>query len=216
MASSVDELKDWARAHLRWFGQSAFRISTDAGEQIFVDPFRVPSSAGPARLILITHPHSDHYDRRAIAGLRRAETVIVVPMSCAEPGQRGIAPGQTAQIGRVKVTGVPAYNVAKPFHPKSRRWLGYVIEVDGLRIYHAGDTDPIPEMSGIRPDIALLPVGGMFSMGWRAAAEANHAIGAALAIPMHYSIPIGGRRAGARFSTAVGEGSLVLTKMPRG
>lgn len=216
MALLIDAVKAWAQAHLTWFGQSAFRISTNGAGFIFIDPFRVPPSAGPAGLILVTHPHVDHYDRRAMAGLRRSDTVIVLPVTCAEPGQRGIAPGQTAQIGAVKVTGVPSYNVAKRFHPKSGGWLGYLVEVEGVRIYHAGDTDEIPEMSGIRPDIALLPVGGTMTMGWRAAAEANRDIGATLAIPMHYNMLIGGRRAGVRFCDAVGEGSVVLARKPRG
>ena len=119
------------------------------------------------------------------------------------------------QIGHVKVAGVPSYNATKRFHPKSGSWLGYVVEVEGVRIYHAGDTDPIPEMSGIRPDIALLPVGGTMTMGWREAARANREIGAALAIPMHFNMLIGGRRAGVRFSTVVGAGSLVLARKPR-
>ncbi len=212
MTAPHDDLKSWARAHLRWFGQSAFRISTDGGGQIFIDPYHVPSSAGPALLILVTHPHMDHYDRRAIAGLRRPDTVIVLPMSCAEPGQRGIAPGQTETIGRVKVTGVPSYNVTKRLHPKSASWLGYIVEVDGVRIYHAGDTDALPEMSGLKPDIALLPVGGMLTMGWKAAAEASRLAGASLSIPMHFNMLIGGKKAGERFSAAVGAGSLVLQK----
>jgi len=212
VAATVDELKTWALAHLRWFGQSAFRISTRSGRAVFIDPFRVPPSAGPADLILVTHPHQDHYDRRAIAGLRGKETVVVLPMSCAEPGQRGIAPGQTEKITGVTVTGVPSYNVGKRFHPKSGGWLGYILEVDGVRIYHAGDTDPIPEMSGLHPDIALLPIGGMFTMGWKTAAETARTLGAQLAIPMHYNMLLGGRRSGERFSRAVGSGSLVLER----
>jgi len=105
--------------------------------------------------------------------------------------------------------------VAKRFHPKSGSWLGYIVDVDGLRIYHAGDTDPLPEMAGLRPDIALLPVGGMFTMSWKAAAELQRSLGAALAIPMHYNLLIGGRRAGVRFARAVGAGAMVLPKEKR-
>ena len=150
MAATVEDLKSWTQEHLNWFGQSAFRITT-AGSRIFIDPFRVPSSAGPATLVLVTHPHQDHYDRQAIEGLRGAETVVVLPMSCAGPGQRGFAPGQTERIGAVKITGLPSYNVAKRFHPRSGSWLGYVVEVDGVRVYHAGDTDPLPGDGGSSP-----------------------------------------------------------------
>ena len=212
MAATVDQLKTWILKHLKWFGQSAFRISTETGAVVFIDPFRVPASAGPADLILVTHPHQDHYDRRAIAGLRGKDTLVVMPVSCAEPGQRGIAPGQTEKVGGVTVTGVPSYNVGKRFHPKSGGWLGYIVEVDGMRIYHAGDTDRVPEMSGLHPDIALLPIGGMFTMGWRAAVETAHALGARVAVPMHYNMLLGGRRAGERFSRGFGAGGLVLER----
>ena len=214
MAATVEDLKRWTQEHLSWFGQSAFRITT-AGSRIFIDPFRVPSSAGPATLVLVTHPHQDHYDRQAIEGLRGAETVVVLPMSCAGPGQRGFAPGQTERIGAVKITGLPSYDVAKRFHPKSGSWLGYVVEVDGVRVYHAGDTDPLPEMEGLRPDIALLPVGGMFTMNWRAAAALCRGLGATLAIPMHFNALIGGRRAGDRFAAAVGPGAMVMRREKR-
>jgi L-ascorbate metabolism protein UlaG (beta-lactamase superfamily) len=115
----------------------------------------------------------------------------------------------------VKVTGVPSYNVKKRFHPKSESWLGYVVEVDGVRVYHAGDTDPLPEMAGLRPDIALLPVGGMVTMNWRAAAELSRTLGATLSIPMHFSMMIGGRKAGERFAAAVGAGGLVLLRVQK-
>jgi len=211
MPKDVESLKSWAREHITWFGQSAFRITT-AGSRVFIDPFRVPGSAGPATLILVTHPHPDHYDTVAIAGLRGQDTEVVLPMSCAVPGQKGMAPGQTETIRGIKITGVVSYNVAKRFHPRSGLWLGYVVEVDGLRIYHAGDTDPLPEMAGLRPDIALLPIGGMFTMNWKAAADLQRSLGALLAIPMHYNMLIGGRGAGARFARAVGAGALVLQR----
>lgn len=82
MDRSVEWLKEWALRRLQWFGQSAFRIRTDTGQVIFIDPFRVPAGAGPADLILVTHPHADHFDRKAIAGLSRPGTVIVLPRSC--------------------------------------------------------------------------------------------------------------------------------------
>jgi L-ascorbate metabolism protein UlaG (beta-lactamase superfamily) len=214
MTRDIDGLKIWAREHITWFGQSAFRIIT-AGSRIFIDPFRVPGSAGPATLILVTHPHPDHYDTAAIARLRGRDTDVVLPLSCAVAGQKGIAPGQSETIRGVRITGVASYNVRKRFHPKAGSWLGYVVEVDGLRIYHAGDTDPLPELSGLRPDIALLPVGGMFTMNWKAAVDLQRSLEAALAIPMHYNMLIGGRNAGARFARAVGAGAVVLQKEKR-
>lgn len=212
MEGSVEALKGWAMSHLQWFGQSAFRIRSESGRAVFIDPWRVPPSAGPADLILVTHPHSDHYDRKAIAGLRKAGTVVVLPASCAGEAQTGIAAGQSLQVGTINVTGVAAYNLTRRFHPKSGNWLGYVVEVDGMKVYHAGDTDAIPEMRDMRPDIALLPIGGIFAMDWRAAAQAADLLKAVLSIPMHYGLFLGGRGAGRRFSRRVGTGSMVMPR----
>jgi len=209
---SIGALKTWALAHLRWFGQSAFQLRTDAGQVVFIDPFRVPARAGPADLILVTHPHQDHYDRKSIEGLRKEDTVIVLPRSCAEPGQLALAAGESLRTGPFTVKGIAAYNLTRRFHPESGGWLGYMIDVEGLQIYHAGDTDLIPEMKDLCPDIALLPVGGLFSMGGRAAAEATGVMKAALCIPMHYGMFLGGRGAGARFVRRRGVGGMVLPR----
>ena len=212
MEKTIESLKAWAREHMRWFGQSAFQVRA-GGQAIFFDPWRVPGSAGPADLILVTHPHGDHYDRKAIAGLRKDSTVIVLPRSCAEQGQTAVAAGETIRVGSVSITGVAAYNLTKRFHPRSGNWLGYMLEMDGIRLYHAGDTDPVPEMKDLRPDIALIPIGGMFAMDRRGGAQAVSLLGATLAIPMHYSMLLGGRKAGTRFAEMLGAAGLVL---PRG
>jgi L-ascorbate metabolism protein UlaG (beta-lactamase superfamily) len=215
MEKDIASLRAWARSHISWFGQAAFRIRTDAGQTVSIDPFRVPRRAGPADLILVTHPHFDHYDRKAIRGLSAASTVVVLPQSCAGPGETGISPGESLRFGDVSVTGIPAYNLEKRFHPRSSGWLGYLIEADGLRIYHAGDTDCVPEMRGIRPDIALLPIGGTSTMDAAEALEAVDLMQATLAIPMHFGlflILLGGPFAGRRFAARLGERGLALPR----
>jgi L-ascorbate metabolism protein UlaG (beta-lactamase superfamily) len=213
MESSVEALKGWAMSHLDWFGQSAFRIRSESGRTVFIDPWRVPAGAGPADLILVTHPHGDHYDHKAIAGLCKKGTVVVLPRSCAGEGETGIAAGESLTVGVMRVSGVAAYNQSKRFHPKSSSWLGYLLEVDGMRVYHAGDTDVIAEMRELRPDIALLPIGGIFAMDWRAGVEAARILKATLSIPMHYGWLLGGRNAGRHFARRIGSGAMV---MPRG
>jgi L-ascorbate metabolism protein UlaG (beta-lactamase superfamily) len=209
---SVAALKAWSREHIGWFGQSAFRVRAGAGQAAFIDPWRVSSRAGPADLILVTHPHSDHYDRASIERLRKKETVIVLPRSGVESGQIGIAAGESLRVGGFAITAVPAYNVRRRFHPRSRGWLGYLVDVDGVRVYHAGDTDLVPEMTDLRPDIALLPVGGLFVMDVRRAAEAAGVLKASLCIPMHFGLLLGGKGAGARFVRRLGEGGITLTR----
>ena len=212
MESSVEALKGWAMSHLDWFGQSAFRIRSESGRAVFIDPWHVPASAGPADLILVTHPHGDHYDRKAIAGLRKQGTLIVLPRSCAGEGQTGISAGESLSVGAMRVSGVAAYNQVKRFHPKSSNWLGYLLEVDDMRVYHAGDTDVIAEMRGLKPDIALIPIGGLFAMDWRAGVEAARILKATLSIPMHYGCLLGGRNAGRHFASRVGSGAMVMPR----
>ncbi len=212
MDKSPSALKSWAAAHLRWYGQSAFRVKTDAGQSVFIDPFHVPAREGAADLILVTHPHGDHLDRAAIEGLRRPATELVLPRSCARPGWSTIEAGQTIHLGAATLTAVAAYNIGKRFHPRSEAWVGYLLDVDGLKIYHAGDTDLIPEMNGLRPDIALLPIGGMFTMNPRAAEQAAAALEASLCIPMHFGMLLGGRKAGERFARRLGERGMALPR----
>ncbi len=212
MDKSTRGLKSWAGSHIRWFGQSAFCLRDESGRRVFLDPWRVPSREGPAHLVLITHPHSDHYDRRAIEGLRGPQTAVVLPRGSEAPGQGSLSIGEMTVTAGFRITGVAAYNRTRKFHPQNKGWLGYVLEMDGVRIYHAGDTDLIPEMDGLRPDIALLPVGGLFSMNVAAAVEAAARCGAVVCIPMHYGMLIGGRRAGSRFVERVGERGLELPR----
>jgi len=215
MSSGSGSLKNYALRHLTWYGQSAFRIAADSGVAVAVDPFRIPSSAGPVDMVLITHPHFDHYDRRAAAALAGRGATVVVPQGIARRNQEGIRPGQTVTIADLSVSAVPAYCIGKPFHPKTRGWVGYLIRVDGLTIYHAGDTDFIPEMRELRPDIALLPVGGRFTMNAHGAAEAAAALQAGLVIPMHFNWLLGGNEAGQKFVEAVGQKAMLLDQTLR-
>ena len=123
MDKSGEQLKEWAKAHLRWFGQSAFRLRTDEGELVFFDPFRVPSKEGPARLILVTHPHPDHYDRRAIQGLRGPGTTVLLPKGSAETGHAALSAGEMTEIGPLRVTAVAAYNL-HPALPSAEQGVG--------------------------------------------------------------------------------------------
>lgn len=210
------DLKEYAATHLRWFGQSAFRIVTDAGPVLFLDPWRLPPDAGKADLVLLSHPHWDHADRGAIAALRGPRTVVLAPQPALKrelswlEAAEGLVAGQCFRIDGASVRAVPAYNLKKSFHGREEGWLGYLVEADGLVIYHAGDTDFIPEMRDLRPDIALLPVGGFFTMDAGQALEAMDALKPGLVVPMHYGRLVGGRKAGERFRERAGDRCLVM------
>ena len=195
---------------LEWLGHSGFRISvrrgTEAGPAtVYVDPYRTRGGP-PADLILVTHGHYDHFSPRDIEVLAGQRTRLVAPAAVAErlSGRvASIAPSESFEsdeVHGVSVRAVPAYNTSKrdadgrPFHPREAGWVGYELNVWGERVYHAGDTDVIPEMDLVAGcDVALLPVSGTYVMTPAEAAEAARRIGPRIAVPMHWGEHIGDR-----------------------
>ena len=185
--------------NIHWFGQSAFRIE-DGTTQIYIDPFKLPAGLPKADVIFITHAHFDHFSMEDIAKIKTEHTIIVAPKDVASKfGDSAVAviPGKTYAIGKLKVTTVPAYNLDKKFHPKENKWVGYIITLsNGQKIYHAGDTDFIPEMKEIITDIAMLPCGGTYTMTAKQAADAANAFKPKVLIPMHFGEGLGTVNAG--------------------
>ena len=134
-------------------------------------------------------------------------TQVVGPRGVAEelPGCIELKPGDERELAGVKVRVLPAYNLNKfrspgePFHPKGLG-VGYVVEIEGESIYHTGDSDRIPEMDGLEPDVALIRVSGTYVMTAEEAAEAVHAIRPKRAIPMHYAAIVGSEADARRFA----------------
>lgn len=189
--------------HIHWLGHDGFRI--DAGKVIYIDPFKI-SGGVPADIVLVTHEHFDHCSPEDVAKVQGENTVIVTEKDSAKKLKgdvRVIAPGGKLTVGGVKIEAVPAYNTNKQFHPKEKGWLGFIIEVDGVRIYHAGDTDFIPEMAGFKTDIALLPVSGTYVMTAEEAVEAALSIKPKIAVPMHYGAIVGEENDAERFKKAL-------------
>jgi L-ascorbate metabolism protein UlaG (beta-lactamase superfamily) len=170
--------------NLEWLGHAGFKITN--GVVVYIDPYNI--SGGPeADIIFITHDHFDHCSPSDIEKIRGEKTTTVCPEGCNVPGDiRIVTAGDNFEIKDVGVEVVPAYNIDKKFHPKDKGFVGYVITIDGQRIYHAGDTDLIPEMSEVECDTALLPVSGTYVMTAKEAAGAASQIKTKLVIPMHY------------------------------
>ena len=175
-------------------------VRIDTGEKVlYVDPFELREAVHDADLIFFTHDHFDHLSPKDAALASGPETVFVAPASAAAAAREQAAgrrvvtvePGASAEAAGVRFEAVPAYNPGKPFHPRERGWVGYVLNVLGVRIYVAGDTDATPEAAAVRCDVALLPIGGKYTMDPAQAAGLANEIRPAAVIPTHYGSVVG-------------------------
>ncbi len=174
---------------LTYLGHAGFKITSD--KVIYIDPFQI-SDTEKADIILITHTHYDHFSEKDIKKIKKADTKIVAPTD-ATIDSVPMRPGDIENVDGITVEAVAAYNTDKNFHQKTSSWNGYIITIEGKRIYHAGDTDIIPEMNSIKADVALLPVSGTYVMTAEQAAQAALTIKPKLAIPMHFGSIVGSR-----------------------
>lgn len=179
-----------------WFRQSAMRYAGE-GLTLYIDPWGTGADDAPADLILITHAHDDHLQPDEIERLSDADTKVVAPRDVAKElsgNVTAVAPGESHEISGVRFETVPAYNVVEErldMHPKANAWVGYVIELGGRRYYHAGDTDALPELESLRTDVAMVPIGGTYTMDPREAAGLVKAMKPQLAVPMHFGFVVG-------------------------
>jgi L-ascorbate metabolism protein UlaG (beta-lactamase superfamily) len=178
--------------HLHWLGHASFRL--DGPPVIYFDPVDIGSEPPPADIILISHSHGDHLSMPDIRLISSPETVIITIPDIAGTFEtldveyakvRAAQPGEQMTVGDVEIETVPAYNIDKSYHPKEAGYLGFIVTLGGERLYFAGDTDRIPEMAEIDCDVALLPVGGTYTMDIEEAAQAAADIGPKVAVPMH-------------------------------
>jgi L-ascorbate metabolism protein UlaG (beta-lactamase superfamily) len=197
--------------NITWKGQSTFKIM-GSKFKIYTDPINITQN-DDADIILITHPHSDHFSASSIDRLTSSKTYIIGPSDCNYTGtcfkRIMLMPGEEYLIkGCVKIKAVPAYNITKAYHPKENLWVGYLITVNGVTIYHAGDTERIPEMKNLNCDIAMLPLGQIYTMNSVSdAAESAKDVHASVAIPMHYG-PVEGTAADANTFKDLLEGTI--------
>lgn len=189
-------------AHIHWLGHAAVRLDFD--KVIYVDPWQIRGGAPKADVILITHEHYDHFSKPDIDKLRKDTTSFATIASVAgnlKGDVHVVKPGDAITVQGIGIQAVPAYNIGKPFHPKSAGHVGFVIQTGGYAIYIAGDTDLTPEVKAVRADVAILPVGGKYTMTADEAAQAANAIQPKLAIPLHYGSIIGSRADAERFAS---------------
>ncbi len=187
-------------------GHASFKICHE-DTVIYIDPWKLKQEPHDATVVLVSHSHSDHYSAGDIAKVRTPDTKLVASADVVQKEGAGeaLTPGLTVELPGVRVTGVPAYNPNKRFHPRKNNWLGFVIEVGGKRIYCAGDTDLTEEMQALENiDVALLPVGGTYTMNAEEAGEAAGHIKPKTAVLYHWGDIVGGRSDADKFAELAG------------
>ena len=185
--------------HIAVLTHSSIKVQCEAGT-VYFDPFHIPEESHDADAILITHEHYDHFSPEDIKKIAKSDTLVVVPEGMKTKAEKElpsgcriqtVKPGEKYQIGELEFETIPAYNRLKPFHPKHAGWVGYILQIDGQRIYIAGDTDATKEAKQVVCDVALVPVGGTYTMDAKQAAELVNEIRPKIAVPTHYGSVVG-------------------------
>ena len=184
---------------IRLYTQNSIRIESDACI-IYVDPFSMKEEPHDADFILLTHNHHDHFSPEDILKVCKDSSVMIVPENMEnEAGDLTgavdmiytIEPDMKKTVNGLELETIPAYNNSKPFHPKNAGWVGYILTVDGKRIYIAGDTDMTEDNRKVKCDVAMIPIGGTYTMDAKQAAEFINTIKPETAIPTHYGSIVG-------------------------
>lgn len=179
---------------------------------IYFDPFKIEENYNDADVIFITHDHYDHYSEEDIDKVVKEDTIIVVPEDLKtkllkkgwkEENIITVRPNENYVVKNIEFKTIPAYNVNKQFHPKSNAWVGYLLKLEGLTYYIAGDTDITEENKKVKCDVAFVPVGGTYTMNYTEASELINEIKPKVAVPTHYGSIVGSKKEGDKFSKLV-------------
>jgi len=173
-----------------WLKHAAFKIKTKNGKIIYLDPYQIGKGEEKADIIVSSHTHGDHFDKISIKNLMKEDTILLGPESIADSlkkvNGRGLKFNEIFETDDIKIQLVPAYTIVKATHPKENKWSGTIIETEGKRIYHAGDTEKIPEMKNLKNiTVALLPCGGIYTMDFEESTDAAIDIKPEIVVPMH-------------------------------
>ncbi len=190
---------------------------------IYIDPFKIQDNLSKADIIFITHDHYDHYSEEDIQKIRKEDTIIVIPESLKNQVIKFgfnfnsiiiVKPNEKYIIDGLAFETIPAYNINKKFHPKNNNWVGYLLKIDNVSYYIAGDTDITEENRQVKCDVAFVPIGGTYTMDYKEGAELINIIKPKIAVPIHYGSIVGTKEDAIEFSKLINEGikSVILMK----
>ena len=175
-------------------------IKINKEKTIYIDPFKIDKDYNDADIVFITHDHFDHYSEEDIDKVINENTTIIIPEELLTKLLRKginknaiitVEPNKKYIVQGIKFETIPAYNTNKTFHPKENDWIGYIIMLDGIRYYIAGDTDITEENKKVKCDVAFVPVGGTYTMDFKEAAQLINEIQPKIAVPTHYGSIVG-------------------------
>ena len=203
------------------FTHSSIKINSSEGV-IYFDPFKIKKDFHDADYVMVTHQHYDHFSPDDIRRVVKTETVLVVPESMLDDARElerdvkeivAVKPSESYVINGLEVEAVPAYNTIKPFHPRRAEWVGYIVKLEGKRVYVAGDTGATKEARQVKCDIAIVPIGGTYTMDTKRAADLINTIKPEAVIPTHYGSIVGKKSDGKTFAGLVNESIKVVEKI---
>ena len=180
---------------------SSIKISKE--KVIYIDPFKIENEKYDADIIFITHDHYDHYSPEDIEKIIKENTIIVAPKTVKALSKMknvvSVEPNKTYEVEEIKIETIPSYNINKQFHQKQNDWIGYILEIENVRYYIAGDTDITPENRQVKCDVAFVPIGGTYTMDYREAAQLINEIKPKIVIPEHYGSIVGTKEDALKF-----------------
>lgn len=193
--------------HITVNTQSSIRI--EGSWILYFDPFQIKTAVRDADMIFVTHDHYDHFDPPSIANIKKESTLLVAPESMQKKvlSESGMSPDRCLfyrpeeryEQGNLVIETIPAYNKLKPFHTKGKKWQGYVVKMDDIRYYVSGDTDVNEDIEKVQCDVAMLPIGGFYTMDKKQAADYVAKLKPKAVIPTHYGSIVGNRTDGRDF-----------------
>lgn len=198
--------------NIKWLGHSSIKI---VGEKIiYIDPYNIEDELNDSDIIFITHNHYDHFSPEDIKKCINENTKIIVTKDLYDDTLKlgfktkdiiTVLPNNSYKVDDLNFDTIPSYNINKEYHPKTNNWVGYIIEINNIKYYIAGDTDITEESKQVKCDIAFLPVGGTFTMDYQEAATLTNKIKPKIVIPIHYGSLVGTKEDAINFKNNIND-----------